>query len=179
VIVGISAGGDLAAWVASLSAWSAILLREDELPALPLDPRRTILHERARGARERCRDEGFLLHVRSDTPSPDLPFTASAHTEAEVDARLAAGARWVFWSPLHAPTSKPGDTRPPLGEARFLAHAAGRPVLALGGVTPGTLGRLLKAGAAGAAVLGGIPVHGPVAYAAARDAAYGIGQQRP
>lgn len=54
------------------------------------------------------------------------------------EARLARGADLALVSPVYAPGSKPGDTRPPLGPEGFQALAAALPcpALALGGVTP-------------------------------------------
>jgi thiamine-phosphate pyrophosphorylase len=80
---------------------------------------------------------------------------ASCHSAAEVDAALSAGAAYALLSPVWAPSSKPDD-RPTLGPDRFLRIAAGRPVFALGGVTPERHHALMRAGAHGSAVLGGI-----------------------
>jgi thiamine-phosphate pyrophosphorylase len=54
------------------------------------------------------------------------------------EALLAQGADLALVSPVYAPGSKPGDTRPPLGPEGFQALAAALPcsALALGGVTP-------------------------------------------
>lgn len=83
----------------------------------------------------------------------------SAHDVGTVDAALRAGATYVLLSPVWKPGSKPGDRRPPLGLDRFVAIAAGRPVLALGGVTPERYHELRERGF-GAAILG--PLAGPI-----------------
>jgi thiamine-phosphate pyrophosphorylase len=101
---------------------------------------------------------------------PGGTFAASTHGEAEVDRALAAGAVYVTLSPVWAPTSKPDDRRPTLGAQRFLAAAHGRPVLALGGVTPDRFAALMSAGAHGAAVLG--PFRGEPGDVARAVAAY-------
>ncbi len=158
-------GGDLRSWLDGLSRvrWPAVLLREpttaEPEALLRLARARVpivVVHARTPGGAALAAEHGLLLHVPADAPAPATgAWAASAHSEDEVDARLAAGAAYVVWSPVAAPTSKP-STRPPLGEGRFLAHARGRPVLALGGVTPDLAGRLFAGGAAGVAVLGGL-----------------------
>jgi thiamine-phosphate pyrophosphorylase len=71
---------------------------------------------------------------------PHLPagrqVSVAVHDAEE--ARLARGADLALVSPVYAPGSKPGDTRPPLGPEGFQALAASLPcpTLALGGVTP-------------------------------------------
>lgn len=172
-------GGDLRAWFDGLgrAGWPAALIREPACPDLAavvdLAAERVptvVLHARTPGAAALAAARGLLLHLPDDGRAPPPgPFGASVHDEAGVDARLAAGASYVVWSPLSAPSRKPA-TRPPLGEERFLAHARGRPVLALGGVTPEVAGRLLRRGAAGVAVLGGL---GPRAERAAEYLAAG------
>lgn len=100
---------------------------------------------------------GLPVHLpASGLPAPSGPWGRSCHTEREVAASWAAGASWVTWSPVWRPTSKPDDARPPLGLPRFLAVGRGRPVLALGGVTPERFGALRRGGGWGAAVLGGL-----------------------
>ncbi|MFL5349846.1 MAG: thiamine phosphate synthase [Hyalangium sp.] len=71
---------------------------------------------------------------------PHLPagrqISVAVHDEEE--ARLARGADLALVSPVYAPGSKPGDTRPPLGPSGFQALAAvlSCPALALGGLSP-------------------------------------------
>ena len=81
-------------------------------------------------------------------------FGVSTHTEEEVKAALEAGADYTFLSPVHRPTSKPHDDRPPLGMDMFLRIAKGRPVYALGGITAPVWADLKGKSAFGAAVLG-------------------------
>ncbi|MCA2977479.1 MAG: thiamine phosphate synthase [Myxococcaceae bacterium] len=56
----------------------------------------------------------------------------------------ASGADLALVSPVFTPTSKPGDTRPPLGPEGFSALAARLPcpAFALGGITPASAARL-------------------------------------
>jgi thiamine-phosphate pyrophosphorylase len=72
------------------------------------------------------------------------------------EARLAQGADLALVSPVYAPGSKPGDTRPPLGPEGFqaLASALPCPALALGGLTPERAAQL--AGARGFAVISAV-----------------------
>ncbi|MBX2797642.1 MAG: thiamine phosphate synthase [Myxococcales bacterium] len=97
-----------------------------------------------------------VVHVSAAMPRPEEgPWGRSCHRLAQVDAAFDAGASYALWSPVWPPTSKPDDVRAPIGLDAFLAGAAGRPVLALGGVTPERFATL-RAHGAGAAVLGGL-----------------------
>ncbi|AKF82085.1 thiamine-phosphate pyrophosphorylase [Myxococcus fulvus 124B02] len=91
--------------------------------------------------------------VRPRLPEGRL-LSVAVHDEAEaLDAR---GADLALVSPVHAPGSKPGDARRPLGPEGFRA-LAGRlecPALALGGIT-GERARALE-GAAGVAVISAV-----------------------
>ena len=78
-----------------------------------------------------------------------------------MEAKLAArcGCQWAFLSPVAHPTSKPGDMRPPIGEAAVLRAQRDLPeldIVALGGVTPASAARLASGGSRGVAVLGGV-----------------------
>ena len=87
-------------------------------------------------------------------PGTPQPFGCSCHSAAELDHAFQAGASYALLSPVYRPTSKPTDTRQPLGLAAFMNLAQHRPVLALGGVTAARYARLRASGAYGAAVLG-------------------------
>ncbi|WP_224362245.1 thiamine phosphate synthase [Hyalangium versicolor] len=126
----------------------------------PDAPARTFLEE-ARSLAELCHSRGnplFVngrldvallvdahLHLPAHGPTvedvrPHLPagrrVSVAVHDVEE--ARLARGADLALVSPVFAPGSKPGDTRPPLGLDGFRALAASLecPALALGGLTP-------------------------------------------
>jgi thiamine-phosphate pyrophosphorylase len=88
---------------------------------------------------------GAHLHLPAQGPTeedvrPHLPagrqISVAVHDDDE--ARHARGADLALVSPVYAPGSKPGDTRPPLGPAGFQALAASLscPALALGGISP-------------------------------------------
>lgn len=105
---------------------------------------------------------GAHLHL----PGDGLPATeVRAHLPA--DRRIsvavhagrldrAVGADLALVSPVFAPGSKPGDTRPTLGPQGFLklADALPIPAFALGGISPQSLAQL--PGAAGAATVSGV-----------------------
>ncbi len=78
----------------------------------------------------------------------------SAHSVDDLRAAARAGADYATLSPIFPSASKPGYG-PALGLAA-LSEAAriGLPVIALGGVTAGTVRACLDAGAAGVAVMG-------------------------
>jgi thiamine-phosphate pyrophosphorylase len=97
---------------------------------------------------------GAHLHLPAQGPTvedvrPFLPagrlVSVAVHDTAE--ARLAQGADLALVSPVFAPGSKPGDTRPPLGPEGFqvLREALPCPALALGGITPERAARLPRA----------------------------------
>jgi len=96
----------------------------------------------ARGARTRLPD-GCLVGI-------------SAHDEGELHRAACAGADYATLSPVFATASKPGA--PALGPDRFacLAGTAPLPVLALGGLTAGSVRGCVAAGAHGIAVIGSV-----------------------
>ena len=91
--------------------------------------------------------------VRPHLPSGRL-LSVAVHDEEE--ARLAQGADLALVSPVFAPGSKPGDTRPQLGPSGFQALAAAMscPALALGGISPERIAQL--PGAYGFAVISAV-----------------------
>ena len=78
----------------------------------------------------------------------------SAHGAAEVAEAGAQGADYATLSPIFASASKPGYG-PALGPEAIRAATA-LPVVALGGVTPDTIGACRAAGAAACAVMGAV-----------------------
>ncbi len=176
-------GRDLDPWIESLAdaGLRAVLIREPHLgPEAFEDLARraarrieeVVLHETNPHAATTAARLGLRVHHR----------TASAHSAADLDRAFAHGARWALLSPVFRPTSKPDDERPPLGNATFLQWAAGRPVLALGGVTPERHGELLAKGAFGSAVLGalfGAPDPDAAANVLRRFTACGRGDSNP
>lgn len=93
--------------------------------------------------------------------APDIRLLGkSCHSLAAAEEAAGAGADYVTLSPIFATASKPGYG-PALGPATLGAAAAtlrpaGCRLLALGGVTAGTIGACRTAGADGAAVMGAV-----------------------
>ena len=120
--------------------------------------------------------DGDLDAARRLVPGAGL-FGRSCHGLAAVEAAQAAGADYVTLSPIFATRSKPGYG-PALGVDALIAAAAqlrptGCRLLALGGVTAGTIGLCRTAGADGAAVMGAVMGAGdPGAAVAALIAAW-------
>tara|TARA_R110001592_G_scaffold168996_3_gene405428 strand:+ start:7367 stop:8059 length:693 start_codon:yes stop_codon:yes gene_type:complete len=85
------------------------------------------------------------------------PVSAAAHDGPGLRRAVRAGADLILLSPVFPTASHPG--RPALGVRRLaaLCHETRAPVLALGGVAPARLGRVLAAGAAGVAGIGALP----------------------
>ena len=86
-----------------------------------------------------------LVHNPPELP-PDLPFSRSIHSLDEAETARAEGASLVFVSPVYPTTSHPGRT--PLYRPRALriAHAAGVPAIALGGMDALKSARLIREG---------------------------------
>ncbi|HTX50515.1 MAG TPA: thiamine phosphate synthase [Caulobacteraceae bacterium] len=84
---------------------------------------------------------------------PAWLVTASAHSAAAIVRARRSGADAVFVSPVFESAS-PSAGRP-LGAVRFaaLAHGAGLPVFALGGIDPPRARRVAGSGAAGLAAI--------------------------
>lgn len=176
ITAGTGTAASLVPWLRALGAagLEVVVIREPDLPYGALDEvldaavaaiPTVVVHDRNPHARELCRERGLTVHLTAGTPPPDgLAFAASTHDPAEVDAALAAGARYALLSPVWAPLSKPTDHRRPLGPDRYLEIAGERPVYALGGITAARYGALVERGAPGAAVLAAVA--GPPATAA-------------
>lgn len=86
---------------------------------------------------------------------PTALIGVSAHTCAEIARAAAEGVDYATLSPIFASASKPGYG-PALGPAaiRKAVTRTGLPVVALGGVTSGTLAGCRAAGAVAVAVMG-------------------------
>lgn len=156
---------DLGPWLEALGRVGvpAVLLREphlgrSELEALVAVARQhiglVIVHDRNPHARAL----DLPLHLRGadlNGPLPHGVFGVSCHDRSELARAFDRGAAYALLSPVWSPTSKPDD-RPPLGLEGYLALAAGRPVLALGGVHAPRLREIEEAGGHGGAVLGAL-----------------------
>ena len=131
-----------------------------------------------------CRDAGalFLVNDRPDIArlagadgvhlgQEDLPIEAaravlgpdaliglSTHSDAELDAAIAAGADCVGFGPIFATSSKPGSPLPPPhgfeGLRRATARAHGVPVIAIGGLSEQHASEVARAGARCLAAIG-------------------------
>jgi thiamine-phosphate pyrophosphorylase len=121
----------------------------------------------APGDAARAARAGAGLHLRAaDLRTPGLPFgadpadypliTAAIHGASAFGPALDRGVGLGLASPVFAPRSKPGDSRPPLGleGLRALCVAAPFPLLGLGGVGPADAPALRAAGAWGWAAIG-------------------------
>jgi thiamine-phosphate pyrophosphorylase len=80
----------------------------------------------------------------------------SVHSLSALEAAQRAGADYVIFSPVFAPSCKPGVVGAGLGALRQAVAASSIPVLALGGVTPARAVACLAAGAHGVAVMSGL-----------------------
>jgi thiamine-phosphate pyrophosphorylase len=98
------------------------------------------------------RDGGDAVHARA-VLGPGALIGVSQHRPGPADP----AADYVVAAPVFLTQSKPGYG-PALGVAGLTAMvaAAGRPVMALGGVGPQEVPACLKVGAAGVAVMGGV-----------------------
>lgn len=91
--------------------------------------------------------------ARGAAPIGGLPWGRSCHHRADLARAAAEGAAWATLSPWAATASKPGyGPRVP----RSAFADAPLPVLALGGVEPGSVREAVAAGAHGVAVMGAV-----------------------
>ena len=97
------------------------------------------------------------IEVARQALGAGVPIGFSAHSVEEGRCARAAGADYLFFSPIFPTTSKPGQ--PDLGVRALEAFCEAVmpvPVFALGGVTPARVVVCLEAGAYGVAVRSGI-----------------------
>jgi thiamine-phosphate diphosphorylase len=87
--------------------------------------------------------------------APDLWVGASVHSPQDAQAATAGGARWIVAG--HATMdSSPGETDRGTAFIKRLAADPTAPIIAIGGVQPGDVSRLIAAGAYGVAVIRGV-----------------------
>ena len=154
---------DRVPWIHALAGAGlrTLLIREPELDRVALDALllnawgsipEVVVHDRNPHARV----YKAPLHLTAGGVPGDHPvaWSQSCHSAEEVDRAFAEGASWVTLSPVFRPSSKPQDTREPLGIDGFMEIAAGRPVVALGGITAARAADLASRGAYGVAVMG-------------------------
>lgn len=100
---------------------------------------------------------GDLKAVRSQLPSPML-LGASRHAQDLLDHADIGLADYATISPIYQPTSKPNDTREPLGilGLQTCLHRSVRPLVGLGGMQPERVGEVMGTGVGAIAVSGAI-----------------------
>ncbi len=137
------------------------------------------LLERAREARELCRELGALfvlndrpdlardagadgVHVgQEDMPvaevrelvGPEMLIGLSTHAPAEIDASAGAPLDYIGVGPVHATPTKLGRPAVGLELVRYASAHAGVPFFAIGGIDAANLGEAIAAGAARVCVL--------------------------
>lgn len=94
------------------------------------------------------------LHVASDVKLegvrsqllPPMLLGASRHGQDPLDAADIGFADYATISPIYTPTSKPSDTREPLGllGLQSCVQRSIRPLVALGGMRPGRVAGVMK-----------------------------------
>ncbi len=123
------------------------------------------------------------VHLGSRGPSvedarrmlgPEVWIGYSAHSLADARAAEAAGADYLFFSPIYPTSSKPGVSAVGLDALAACCASVALPVFALGGVTPERVAACRSAGAYGVAVVSGILGEADVIRAVKR---YGISDQ--
>jgi thiamine-phosphate pyrophosphorylase len=87
----------------------------------------------------------------------DALVGVSTHSDAEIDAALAAGADYLGYGPIFETRSKPGAVLPPPhglpGLERAVRRAGAVPIVAIGGITSASAPGVARAGAACAAAI--------------------------
>lgn len=166
-----AAGRDLIDVVAAAAHAGVRLIqvREKDLPGdvleeLVADLRSAVPQETIfliNGRLQAALDTGNGYHLPAAYPLPKGPLPRlwgrSAHNLVEVRRALREGALYLQVGPIYPTASKPGH--PGSGQElvkKAHARAAGIPLFAAGGITPGRVAGVLQAGAYGVAVRAGI-----------------------
>ena len=139
-----------------------ILLARSLLPMAHANGAKLMLHGDASLAKDAGAD-GAHLPAGSDVAAAraligsDKLLGVSIHTVTEAEAINPAHVDYVLAGPTFETASKPGYG-PEIGRKGLaeIARVARVPVLAIGGINAARLGELVAAGAAGAAVMGGV-----------------------
>ena len=101
--------------------------------------------------------DGMPPAVARELLGPSRMVGASVHSRAEAEDAAAGGVDFLVFGPVYFTASKAGFGSPRgLEELRGLAATLPVPVLAIGGITAARTGEVLRAGAAGIAVLSAI-----------------------
>lgn len=153
----------------------AVLLREKQAPLPEVDQLLQSLlpvvasakaHLLVHSYPQLALDYGLGIHLAAQTPLPPIRsflgtqvlLGASRHESDDLGAADLAVADYVTMSPVFTPTSKPVDTRIPLGlEGLYKAsQRSSKPLVALGGIHPAQVAAVMAQGAAAIAVSGAI-----------------------
>lgn len=102
--------------------------------------------------------DGMVRRRWRFAPASDpWPVSAAAHDGPSLRRAARAGVDLILLSPIFPTSSHPGHPTLGIGRLARLCHGAAVPVLALGGAAPGTVRRMLAAGATGVAGIGALP----------------------
>jgi thiamine-phosphate pyrophosphorylase len=143
-----------------------IQVRERDLPEAEVEALLRRMLERLRGtparlvvnghpALARALDIGLHLPAAAAPPGTSRPalYGRAVHDEDEARRALAEDVSYVVVGPVFPTGSKPGHPGAGLASlARLARIVAPTPVFAIGGLTPGRVSPVLKAGAHGVAV---------------------------
>jgi thiamine-phosphate pyrophosphorylase len=101
---------------------------------------------------------GFDLAPIRAQLSPSMILGVSRHGQDPLDELDIGFADYATMSPIYPPTSKPDDTRRPLGLAGLQAclNRAVRPLVALGGIQPGRVMEVMRLGVETIAISGAL-----------------------
>lgn len=147
-------------------AWTAaqLLAFVDAVLPVALDAGTTLIVNdrvdvaRATGAGVHLGQTDLPVAAARDILGPDAVIGVSTHSAAELTAALATPATYVAYGPVFATATKthpdPVVGLPALADAARRAHAAGRPLVAIGGITLARVADVWRAGADSAAVIG-------------------------
>lgn len=103
------------------------------------------------------------VHLRGDSfaasrarvlAPPGFLIGRSVHAVRDATAAMADDADYLMFGTVFATTSKPGQAAAGVEALAGIVEATPLPVLAVGGVTQATAGRVARAGAAGVAAIG-------------------------
>ncbi|MEK4299435.1 thiamine phosphate synthase [Oceanobacillus sp. FSL W8-0428] len=102
-----------------------------------------------------------LAHHSPSMPLVKKCFSAlltgkSVHSLLEAEQAQREGADYVLYGHLYPSRSKPGQQPRGLADLREITNVLSVPVYAIGGITPERTKEVMKAGAAGAAIMSGI-----------------------
>jgi thiamine-phosphate pyrophosphorylase len=187
-------GGDLPAWARSAAAAGvdAIQIREKDLDVRRLLELSQVVRDVlgsatlllingrldvavASGASGAHLPSDGLPLARARRRFPTLVLGVSTHRRDEVVAARDAGADYVVFGPVFAPTSKTSIAEPVGLEQLAAVASLGVPVLALGGITVDRLHDVAAAGAAGVAAIGAFqPPHDAAAFVTAAHRLFAV-----